>query len=571
VRHRLVVSAAAVGALVAGLAAPAVAGPAHGATATSWAVTGTRAEPTGGLRPLGALATGTSMHVSVALGLRDGTALERAIAAGRTFTPAEFDARFAPTAASVASVTRYLRSHGLTDVTTTANRVLVSADGPAATIEAAFHTTIGAFTLDRREVFANTTAAEVPAALGSTVRAVLGLNDVATMTSDLTRARVRGATTSTRGRGAATNPASSCSVAGVGYLCTYNPEGFWKAYDATSTPAATKTAVAIFAEGDLTQVVKDLRQEERANGLAQVPLTIVATGAASTDTSGADEWDLDTQYSTGMAKSVKHLYLYDAASLTDSDLAASFAKFVTQDVAKAGSVSLGECEYQAYLDGSMVADDEAFAQAAAQGQTVFASAGDTGGFCPVASTNGVPAGIPDVNYPASSPYVTSVGGTTLVTGTGGVYDEELAWVAGGGGISLFESAPAWQDGDGLTGTVLPTVCGAEGVIGCGRTVPDVAMDADPDSGANVYVSGTPEGVGGTSLASPLALGVWARLETIGANKLPYAAPVLYKDAGTAAFHDITLGDTGPYPALPGYDLATGNGTFDVAAAAKIIK
>jgi pseudomonalisin len=56
-----------------------------------------------------------------------------------------------------------------------------------------------------------------------------------------------------------------------------------------------------------------------------------------------------------------------------------------------------------------LADDESFAEAAVQGQTVFASAGDTGGFCTVAPTNGVPAGIPDVEYPAASPYVVSVG------------------------------------------------------------------------------------------------------------------------------------------------------------------
>jgi len=99
----------------------------------------------------------------------------------------------------------------------------------------------------------------------------------------------------------------------------------------------------------------------------------------------------------------------------------------------------------------------------------------------------------------------------------------------------------------------------------GKTVPDVAMDADPDSGANVYVDGTPEGVGGTSLSSPLTLGVWARLESAHSNGLGFAGPLLYAQSGSAGFHDIILGDTGPYPATPGYDLATGLGTFDVSA------
>ena len=80
------------------------------------------------------------------------------------------------------------------------------------------------------------------------------------------------------------------------------------------TPAR-RTSIAIFAEGSLTGVVKDLRTEETAAKLPQVPVTVVPVGAKSTDTSGADEFDLDTQFSTGMAGTVKNLYLYDAASL----------------------------------------------------------------------------------------------------------------------------------------------------------------------------------------------------------------------------------------------------------------
>jgi pseudomonalisin len=103
-----------------------------------------------------------------------------------------------------------------------------------------------------------------------------------------------------------------------------------------------------------------------------------------------------------------------------------------------------------------------------------------------------------------------------------------------------------------------------------RTVPGIAMDADPYTGANVYVDGTPEAVGGTSLASPLALGVWDRIESDHGEAVPFASPLLYADNGKDTFHDITLGDTGPYPATPGYDLATGVGSFDVAHAESLI-
>lgn len=535
------------------MALPALGTGAAHATTASWAPTATQAFPTAGLSDLGPLAGSTPLSVTVSLRLHDVPALQRDIASGQVLSQAQFMSSFAPTPAEVGAVTTYLRQAGLSDVTATPDGILVTADGTAATVSSAFATALHGFTLGGRAVYANVTGASVPASLSGIVGSVLGLQDATTMRT-LTRT-------------AATNPPSTCAVPGVGYPCTYNPQGFWKAYDATTASTGSATSVAIFAEGDLTQVIKDLRTEETANGLPQVPTSVVPVGLPSPDTSGADEWDLDTQYSTGMAGTVKHLYVYDTTSLTDSDTAREFSAFATSHVAQAGSASFGECEYGAYLDGAMLADDETFAEAAARGQTVFASSGDTGGFCPVAPNNGVPAGVPDVNYPASSPYVTSVGGTTLVTNADGSYNQEAAWVAGGGGPSLFESSPYWQAGDGLTGTVLPTACMVQG---CGRTVPDVANDADPNSGANVYVAGTPTGVGGTSLASPLTLGVWARLETAGGNHLGYAAPRFYAHLGSAAFHDITLGDTGPYPATPGYDLATGIGTFDVAAAQKVL-
>jgi pseudomonalisin len=480
--------------------------------------------------------------------------MNRAIAAHQVLTPAAFTAAYGPTAAEAQQVVTYLQSQGFSGVGVSTNRLLVTATGTAGQAASAFDTVLDGFTLAGRAVFANTAPAMVPATLSGVVGSVLGLNDVGTMTTQV-------ATPTKAAAPAAVNPASTCTIPGLPYLCDYNPQGFAQAYDATSAPTGSKTAVAIFTDGDVSGVISDLRQEEAANGLAQVPVSVVDTGPASTDTSGADEYDMDTQYSTGLAGAVSDLYLYNAPSLDDSDTTTAFNDFASQDVAKAGSASFGECEYQADLDGSLAADDEAFAEAALQGQSVFASAGDTGGFCPApVAENGVPAGVPDVNYPAASPYVVSVGGTSLLTTSTGAYESEIAWLSGGGGVSLFEKGLSWQTG--LTST-LSSVCGLA-TLSCGRTVPDIAMDADPNTGANVYVAGTPETVGGTSLASPLALGAWARVESAAGNGLGFAAPLLYGQAGTTSLHDITLGDTVPYPATPGYDLATGNGSIDVA-------
>ena len=132
---------------------------------------------------------------------------------------------------------------------------------------------------------------------------------------------------------------------------------------------------------------------------------------------------------------------------------------------------------------------------------------------------------------------------------------------GGGGISQFEYCPYWQS--------------AAGVVSCqdnSKGLPDVAMDADPYSGANVYVNGSWEIVGGTSLSSPLALGVWARAIS-GKPKLGFAAPHLYSlYNGTVTpgayphggYHDIIAGANGLYSALPGYDYTTGLGTIWVS-------
>lgn len=531
------------------MAAPA----ASAQTGATWVQTGTQAMNLSNAVLQGPLSPSTPLRLVISLNLRNNTALNQYISAistpgnalyGQYLTPTEFTADYGPTSEQVQLVTDYLSQQGFTNISVEPNNLMISADATAAQVEAAFNTQLSQFTQAGRTVYANTAAAEVPSSLSGIVGAVLGLNDASVMHSFLQTQ-------------ATTLPNTSVSL--PNYPATYNPQGFWKAYDASNAPAATRTNIAIFAEGDVSQVVTDLRAEETANGLPQVQVQVVPTGIASTDISGLDEWDMDTQYSTGMAdmSSKSTLYIYDATSLTDSDIALEFNRFVADDKAVAGSASFGECEAAPYADGAMLADDEVFAEAAAQGQTIFASSGDTGGACAVAPTNGVPmSGPPEVNYPASSPYVVAVGGTTLITNSDGSYNTELAWVGGGGGTSALETAPYWQ-------------ASADPASTAGKGVPDIAMDADPYSGANVWMNGVEQqGYGGTSLASPLALGSWARMEAAANNKLGFAAPLLYQQYQTAGFHDITLGDTGPYPATPGWDFATGLGTFDVATMAR---
>jgi pseudomonalisin len=521
---------------------------------TTWAATATQGISLSQLvsaTDLGLAPSDQSITVRVALKIQNQAALVSYITSandpssanyGQFLTPAQFAASYAPSAAQVQQVTNYLTSAGFGNIAVEPNNLLISATGTIADADAAFNTSIEQFNQLGNVVFGNTQPAEVPAALGSLVGSVLGLNTIGQMKSTLT---------------------TRSQVSVPAYDVSYNPQGFSQIYGATGVPAASNASVAVIAEGDVSGVITDLRTAENAFGLPQVPVSVVQVGLASPDTSGADEWDLDTQYASGMAGNLKHLYIYTATSMTDSDLALAFSRWVTDNKARGANASFGECEIFPYLDGSMLADDNTVLEAAAQGQTLFSSTGDTGSFCPVeVGENGVPAGAPMVNYPAASQYATAVGGTTLLADSDGNYDEEIAWYAGGGGISQFEYSPYWQvDANIPSATELSS-----------RGVPDIAMDADPYSGANVYVNGAVEVVGGTSLSSPLSLGVWARL--ISAKPKLGFAPIryygLYDGTGLVGsypeggFHDITLGVDGLYSAAPGWDYTTGLGSLWVS-------
>ena len=517
-----------------------------------------------GAAPQGLLAPSTPLHIVVGLKLRNQSSLVQFVQAandsaspffGSTLTVDQFVASYAPTTAQVASVVNYLMANGFTNIQVEPNNLMVTADGTPVQVQSAFNTLLGSFQQNGQTVYANLSDAQVPSALGGTVAAVLGLTNAGKMSPPIHA-----------------QPAATPSVPTVHF---YTPQNFWTAYDVGSTPTGGATTIAIFAEGDLTQVIKDLRVAETVNQLPQVPVQIVPVGLASPDTAGQDEWDLDTQMSTGMAGTVRKLLIYDTTSLTDSDVALMFNKFAHQNAAKAGSASFGLCEAFAFLDGSMLVDDEVFLEAAAQGQTVFSSTGDNGSACPVgAAANGVPlSGVPGtVLYPASSPYVVAVGGTTLFTNSDFTYNTEIGWVAGGGGTSAFEISPFWQSPVSPTSAV-------------GKGVPDVAMDADLASGALTYIGCQPGQdpnncqfiVGGTSLSSPLALGVWARFQSSHGNKLGFAAPAFYKNAtplpsvsSGPGFHDIVGGCNGLFCAIPGYDYVTGLGTFDVSQMNSVI-
>ncbi|HEV7999644.1 MAG TPA: hypothetical protein VGP63_07180, partial [Planctomycetaceae bacterium] len=270
------------------------------------------------------------------------------------------------------------------------------------------------------------------------------------------------------------------------------------------------------------------------------------TGGTTPPTINGQGWDveesLDVQWAHSIAPQA-NIILYESNTNNDSDMDQAVATAAANPAVSVVSMSWGEGEFQ----GEQSEDP-----------FVLTPTGRTGGvtFLAAAGDGGSPA-----IYPATSPDVVSVGGTSLTIQTDGTYTSESVWNnnnghATGGGVSSLESQPAYQVGN------------VNGASTTNRAVPDVSMDADPRTG--VYVLDTFSGgwfqVGGTSLSTPL----WAGLIAIAnqgralngqpsLNGLTQTLPTLY-GLPSSDFNDITVGNNGTYSATPGYDLVTGRGT-----------
>jgi pseudomonalisin len=513
---------------VALVAAPAFATP-NAATASAGLTTLTKVAGAAPVLLKGAADTGAAPsrteHVTMALALRDQAGLDALLAQPNhaPLTPAQFTSRFGPTPATVASVTSWANSHGLSVTAVSPNRTLVSLSAPTGTLGRALGTSIHTFRAGSTSYRSVASTVRLPSTFASQVVGVTGL-------SDLGKLR-----TVAQPKAAAATPQ------------TFGPKELASFYDAPSNATGSGQRVTVIAEGKLTQVVTDLRTFETRFGLPEVPVSIVGPG--SSDTAGQDEYDLDTQYSTGEAPDASGLTVYDGASLSNDDILSIINQWVTDNSTKQASFSAGECEVLAAVTGLTTSLDQTLKQAEAQGQSLFVSSGDNGAFCSaVVGVNGIPAGAPSVDYPASSPHVVAVGGTT-VTGTpalGGLYTGEIAWYGGGGGVSYVEPKPDYQ---------------SAAPVPARRGVPDVALDADPTTGYTVIVNGAAETIGGTSASAPAWQGYWARAQGAHGGALGFAPRRLY--AAKGGFHDIVLGTNGLFAATPGYDYTTGLGTPDL--------
>lgn len=502
------------------------------------------------------LRSGDSVTIAISLQLRNRAQLESFAAnlmsgtGGSALTSEQFLSQYAPSASDVAAVVEHLRQSGYINIEVSDNRMLVTADGTAATAGKAFKVRMARFSKGERQAYANTNDPVVPAALSNIVLGVHGLQTVHTAHTAQIQALNQNTAYATAGK--------------VGHSPTT-----WPAiYNASALPTAAKTSIGIITSGSLTQTLSDLNTFATSAGYAKPTVSVVNAKRVTNVTTSTDntaEWNIDSQNALGAAGgAVKSMVFYNAASMAEADLTAAFNAAVSANVAKVISVSLGECETNARASGTAAAVDQLFLAGIAQGQTFVVASGDSGSY----SCGGVKNA---QSYPASSPYVIAVGGTSLSTSSTGAWTSETVWACSnattcassggtGGGASLIEAAPSWQISAKVLGTSTR------------RGVPDLAFAGDPSSGAITLVKGAKLQYGGTSLAAPIFAGFWARIQSANSNKLAFPAPALYKYgvSKTTLFHDVTSGSNGGYSAAKGWDYTSGFGSLDVGAFAAFV-
>lgn len=547
-----------------------------------------------------AVAPNTPMQIGVALARPDAAGekalYQRQYQAGSSdyrhfLTPAQFDARFGLSAATFNRAVSWLRSAGLTVDTTAGSHDYLLAGGTVDQVQRVFTTTIRRYQLGTTSFLANTTAPSVPSNLP--VLSVLGLNTYQRFSVPAHPAKPLG---------------GLLSLAALPNLFATTPQSLWSVYNQPDAYRGAGQKLAVFGSGATAGAIADLATFEQKNHLPAVPVTVHNVGPGPfTDTSGAVEWDIDTQASTGMAPEAAGLTMYFGASLVDATVEAMFTTWANDpDGPAQADASFGECERTPLdpiflqLPGDISQNPTATAglalgnklqpvaeqtlrQATMEGRTLFSSSGDTGSSCPIVVLPVIGAGngilnqiVPLTSYPASSPYVVAVGGTVLYT-SGTTPDSrfaEYAWTFTGGGDTLLIDAPDYQKG--TSGLLLPCVATPNGQLTnlgkpC-RGVPDVAAQSGDalTNGYAIVAGGAASQGGGTSLSSPLWAGMWARVnQSAGGAGYGFANETIYRLGKNSAsrardYFDITLGVNGLYAALPGWDYVSGFGTPNVA-------
>src|ERR1700757_4293019 len=492
-------------------------------------------------------------------------------------TPQEFANRFGGSASDYQFLKDWAVSNNLTISQESVGRTTLTVRGSMAVLNGLFKTQINNYiTSDGVTFYSAGIAATVPAEISSKVVAVIGLTSGK---PNAALAKVGKTLGEHPAPNSALKPAGRTEALGTGPGGTYAPQDLQTAYSIPTWGSLVKgQTLAIFERGYYNPADVSFYETYFKTGSAvkQVPVSVNKSPILiepAIETEACLDVDMIIAMNPKVAKVLVYIddYQWDPFDVAITD---AFTKIADDAKASVVSASYGQDEGFFIADGTEVALDTALQQCAAQGITVLASSGDDGAF-----GNGY--NFPyNVSNPATDPYITGVGGTSLLTTTGEQYELESAWNefpyfgATGGGISTYWSQPAYQNipysgytaGNGGSTTM--------------RNVPDVAADAAVTTGVAVYVSdqGGWQQVGGTSVASPLWAGylsnINAALTWTGLGTLGFFNPTLYS-VGLTEFatpsdymYDILNGSNGyvPYGGPGyyngfGYSSTTGNGSI----------
>ncbi len=501
----------------------------------------------------------------------------------RQFLSADaFRSRYSPDPSRVSAVKSYLRSHGFRVTGHSESNVLIDAVGSVNSAERAFRTRLGSYRVGHRVLRGTAKPASVPGALAGDVIGVAGLDE--TLTRPLARASAPPPAAFKNARpcskfwgqnfSAERTPPRHRVPHAYGDAqpfapCGYDAQQLQSAYGVDDALAAgndgTGQSVAILDAFAAPTIVSDVNTYSAKHGLP--PATIVQTVSADPCRVGCGpnsqggwygEETLDLEAVHAMAPNARIEY-YGAADPSARALLDSLATAIDNDTAANITNSYGSLGEQIT---SVQAQEAVFEQAVAQGQGMFFSSGDDG-------DEHTTIGYVSADYPASSPLVTAVGGTTLGVGPQGDRTFEVSWgthiaqlagkpgsdsahwdpkppgpflYGGGGGTSRLFNEPNYQQG------VVPDVyTGLYG--GDNRVLPDISMVGDPTTGMLVGETQTfPNGekkydeyrIGGTSLSSPLLAGYIADANTAAGGRLGFINPAIYalSKSDPSAFSDI---------------------------------
>jgi subtilase family serine protease len=469
-------------------------------------------------------------------------------------TPEQFGQRFGLSNADVAKITRWLRSQGFSIVQVARGRDWIAFSGTVAEVQRTFNTELHRYNVDGEERFANATDPSIPKALEGIVAGLRGLNNFRLKPMNVKKSDATTMSPDYFSGGNYLAPGDIATIYDIGPLYTAGIDG-------------TGMKIAIMGQTDI--YAADIAQFRSGFGLsANVPQQILATGCTHPGVTGElAEADIDLEWSGAVARNATIFFVICDPHNGGVGTSAQYA--IDNDVAPVISMSYGLCES---MTGQVNAIEfQTMVQKGnTEGITFLSSSGDSGAAsCDSSGSSTATQGLA-VNFPASVPEVTAVGGTELNEGSGNYwgttngpnggsalsYIPELAWddnstgtgfdphlASTGGGVSIYFPKPSWQTGPGVPSNNL-------------RNVPDVAMSASPDHDGyivctNNYCAGGIQGAGiygGTSVATPIFAGIVTLLNQQMKNTPPTGLgninTTLYQFAQSipTAFHDVQAGN-----------------------------